>query len=485
MTTIDQRILIPASPETIWQYISDIAQNPIWQADSTSISFLSSRREGPGVRWRSSTASHREYVLETTAWYDGLGYEYIFVDGADFREAKGRIRLQEIPEGTVVQWTLTYELGGLTAGLRNTFRVRRKLEKIMVESLRTLWRVVNESRDRQQDYKSKSLIREALDYEARAQYKARHPSNAANESELAYEEQDEHALFKPAGQPPAKPVESILVTKIPEPPVEEEDTRPSAAVTEQEQTPPLASPEPEPGVEAPTVETEPPINQYEDALPIEPLREPDGPLEMPRVIPEVIEETPKPDLLVEAPPPISVDDDHARFKPPPVPIMDEPPATPEIEAEPATQLEITEPAQARPAETPAIEKPSEELSEVTDKSTEPPIPVTEEEVSPQPADDDQPSTRESEEQIPEARKSTQESAKVVTDEVSIWEIFGVPKPSETQEIASVKLEQALPEIEAQPAETVSKAAIAPPNLPGLIGFRVKMRRKKVRLQRYR
>ena len=480
MTTIDQRILIPASPETIWQYISDIEQNPSWQTDTSSISFLSSRRSGPGVRWRSSTANRREYVLETTAWYDGLGYEYMFVDGADFREAKGRIRLQEIPEGTVVQWTLTYELGGIAGGLRNALGLKRSQEKLMVESLRTLWRVVNENRDRNEDYRSKSLMRDALDYEARAQYKARHASSV---DELEQEDRDEHAIFKPATREPAEPT---LVAAIPEPPVEDDDTRPSIAIKKDDDEHPSqtevpevqaeleAEPTEDAGVEAPTLETEPPVNQSEDAVPIEPLHDVDMPVEMPPVEMKEAAEPAKPE---ESPPPVAMDENE-RFKPPPVPIMDEPPATPEVEAQdaPTRKLDAVETASE-------IAQADQEEAEAPTAEEEPPIPVVEE-TSPANEEEKPPAEPVTAEAAPEepaeeeAKKSTQESAKLDTDQVSIWEIFNVPRPSETQEIAAVKIEESLPEIEQAPVEPRI-------SLPGLVGLRVKMRRKKVKLRRYR
>src|SRR5690606_4554043 len=119
MTIIDERILISTASHVVWEIIGNINDNTKWQANCTSISFLTSLRSGPGVRWRYGLSDGHEYVVETTAWYDGLGYEYTFIDGAPFRTSKGTLRLQEIPEGTIVQWTLNYELGGVLSGLRN------------------------------------------------------------------------------------------------------------------------------------------------------------------------------------------------------------------------------------------------------------------------------------------------------------------------------------------------------------------------------
>jgi uncharacterized protein YndB with AHSA1/START domain len=120
MTTLDQRILIPVDPQAVWDRISNLAANPGWQTDCRSVSFLTSLRNGAGTRWRYASAGGHEYVVEITAWYDKLGYEYRFVAGAPFQENRGRIRLQEIPEGTVVQWTFSYERGGMLGGIRDS-----------------------------------------------------------------------------------------------------------------------------------------------------------------------------------------------------------------------------------------------------------------------------------------------------------------------------------------------------------------------------
>ncbi|MGQ9887419.1 MAG: SRPBCC family protein [Aggregatilineales bacterium] len=212
MAIIDQRILIPAAPEIVWACVSDIDNNVKWQVGCQSISYLSSRRSGPGARWRSTGPNRREQVMEITAWYDGLGYEYTVVDGFPFASAKGRLRLQEIPEGTIVQWTFTFEPKGIAGGLRSSLGARKRIENAMVESLRNLWRYVNQSGGAQRTHEAKSLMRDALDYEARVNYKPRHPS--------AFEERNVQR-----DQP---------TVVIPEPPVSEEDTRPHLALQSKE-----------------------------------------------------------------------------------------------------------------------------------------------------------------------------------------------------------------------------------------------------------
>ncbi|MBC7811883.1 MAG: SRPBCC family protein, partial [Burkholderiales bacterium] len=176
MKTLDQRILIPAPPGVVWAYISDISNNPTWQSDCQNVVFLSQRRTGPGVRWRYASNNGGEYVVETTAWYQGFGYEYTFIDGAPFKHSQGRIRLQEIAEGTVVQWTFMYDAGGPLGAFRDLLGLQRRLENEMVESLKTLWKRITKAGAAGPNFEAKSLMRDAPDAEQRSQYKPRYPT---------------------------------------------------------------------------------------------------------------------------------------------------------------------------------------------------------------------------------------------------------------------------------------------------------------------
>jgi len=80
MTTIDQRILIPASPDVVWAYISSIERNREWRVDHQDLAFITTFRKGQGTRWRYTNGSRQEYVAEITAWYERMGYEYHIVD---------------------------------------------------------------------------------------------------------------------------------------------------------------------------------------------------------------------------------------------------------------------------------------------------------------------------------------------------------------------------------------------------------------------
>ncbi|MBC8100528.1 MAG: SRPBCC family protein [Armatimonadetes bacterium] len=202
MNIIDHRILIPASQDKVWEHLSDITRNPKWQTDCKEVSVLTTMRAGSGTRWRVTTRGGRDQVCEITAWYDRLGYEYRIVDGSNFKANKGLLRLQEVPEGTIVQWTFSYELNGMFSGLQNTLGARRRIESEIVDSLRGLYRFVGKSLDNQL-HQPKSLMREAPDVEARAHYKPRHPSvldeKAATKLSLA--PQPVNLMTEPVAEP--------------------------------------------------------------------------------------------------------------------------------------------------------------------------------------------------------------------------------------------------------------------------------------------
>ena len=358
MNILDQRILIQdVSPQVVWAHISDIAQNPTWQVDCRSVSFLSTRRAGPGVRWRYTNDQGRECVVETTAWYEGLGYEYTFVDGAPFKTSRGRIRLQEIPEGTVVQWTFNYETAGMLGGVKNTVRLKRRLESTMVDSLKTLWRYIHQSNAGRATHEPKSLMRDAPDYEARVKYQPRHPS----------------VVMMEQGTPAV----------IPEPPLSEDDTRPRAPVVRDE--------------------------------PVDDVTEPDFLLDM--------SESPRRAATTETQPNLSAVDS-----------SDEPSAVHES----PVPLGETEPNSATEA---VIEQPA----------------VT---------------TRE-------------ELAKMDTSQISVFDVFGLPKPSETQEMKAVSISQEEATKTTQSAMLREEAATVELPYEGgkREGYRSLARRKLVKLRR--
>ncbi len=383
MTVIDHRILIPKSPETVWAYISDLTHNPNWQVDCRGVTVISTRRTGQGVRWRQATPSGREYIIEIAAWYEKLGYEYIFVDGAPFREAKGRIRLQEIAEGTIVQWTLTYEPGGVLGGLQNTLGLKRQFENAMIDSLRGLWKVIQSLPASEPARESKAILREGLDYEARAHYKPR---------------------FSSQKEPDAEAIAPAPL--IPEPAFSDEDTRPRKPVVV------------EPAAVAPSVLT-----------PVESSPVP----EVAAVISPVVSEKPLENLPA------------AKY------------ATQEAVAASTDEVQAVRATVEAGGIPVAVENPA-------------PITATQEKVP-----------------VTESRSGD-------TAEVSVFDLFGVPRPSQTQQLQAVKMETR-PVLSVEPViETLADAVEVPVVQPvsahptvtlsaGRVGMRLVMRRKRVRVRR--
>lgn len=282
MAIIDQRILIPAHQDVVWAYVSDLTNNAEWQADCRAVSFLSTKHTGTGTRWRSTTSQGRDSVMEITSWYNGLGYEYLYVDGGSFKKNQGRLRLQEIPEGTVVQWTFSFEGGG---GLFGGGRVTRQIDSDMAASLKALYKQIkNFTKDQNEAIVAKSLIREAPDVEARAAYKPRHPSALA---EGALSDVAEGAVLLPVeGEPATEPEDARLITAIDlhsEPPVSVDDTRPrepvSAVPEGDERFAPKPAPEAAQEVEPALMPGTPTALAYEFTAPEE--TEPDSAGEIP------------------------------------------------------------------------------------------------------------------------------------------------------------------------------------------------------------
>jgi uncharacterized membrane protein len=220
---IDHAIQIPVAPNHVWELISNPENNPKWFTDCQSIAFLNSIRRGIGMRWRYKDKNGREYVTEITAWYEGLGFEYTIVDGVSYTPNKGRIRLQEVAEGTVVQWTFSYELTGLLGGLRNSLGIKRTLDTTIVESLRNLYRLAKDQYKELDIKSSRSLMRDAPNVQERATYQPKHPSVL----------QEGKPKLTPTPAVSLPPVSSDALYARPalaEPPLADDDTRPNPSV---------------------------------------------------------------------------------------------------------------------------------------------------------------------------------------------------------------------------------------------------------------
>ncbi|NDJ63211.1 MAG: hypothetical protein GYB67_18975 [Chloroflexi bacterium] len=526
MNTIDKRIIIPAPPQVVWNYISDLERNPEWQIDCREVAFLTTRHEGPNTRWRYTTDRGRDYVVEAIHWYNTLGYEYTFVDGP-YKENSGRIRLQEIPEGTVVQWTFSYQMGGMLRRSNN-----RQLETVMSESLKMLWRQIKQITGGEEFADSKSLIREAPDVEARSQYKPRHPSAVsdrlrgapADEREYTFnsvsdfrtredDDQADEAMLPPepaapepitpepsaeqppiVGSPPAPP-EPIYA-----PPIME---APPADVTDAPPTPPYAPLDltEEPPMAVDDTRERPPVvaAQTPGPTPFEPVEEPDF---LDRLVDE-------PDFLAEIEAEAAAPSDSLPFDDllaaDDAPLIAEPPVA-QDDTRPRPAVVDVQPTASEPnVEEWDLPRPAPTLSE-SPADVAPAAPIPPPDASPPPPDALQPiapiAPAEAREVPPEPEATEAAPPSITaTDSASIWEVFGVPRPSETKETSPAEpVDQSTEALEASEELPTTSAIVRPPQaehsaaapdqsaapdqpMTGHMGLRALRRRRLVRVRR--
>ena len=223
MNEIDLEILIPASPEFIWRFMGDLSAIPQWYEEVVSVSFLSTQREGRGTRWRHSTVRGNDVIVEISAWYDRLGYEYRIVDGTTHSHNQGRIRLHEVTDGTLVRWTFQYELGGVLGGIRNTVRLKRSITNQIQDSLRNLHQLIMQEAGGISTHEAKASMQEAPDVHERSSYQPRHPS--------AFHEIADDAADADTSLSERLPLYYDLEIELePIPPVADTDTKPNPVV---------------------------------------------------------------------------------------------------------------------------------------------------------------------------------------------------------------------------------------------------------------
>ncbi|WP_162909344.1 SRPBCC family protein [Aggregatilinea lenta] len=184
MPLIDQRILIDAPADTVWSLLSDPSTLPRWHAGCKALSPLTTNPTGVGARWRCALPNGKDVIQQITAWVEGLGYEYSIVEGGSARSYQSRFRLQPGPDGTSVQWTVTYQPKGLLGWIRDRLKGRRETAEMMSASLRQLKREVDLLGVRlDEEARARFLIRERLNADQRAQYNPRFARPA--EAEIA------------------------------------------------------------------------------------------------------------------------------------------------------------------------------------------------------------------------------------------------------------------------------------------------------------
>lgn len=483
-TVIDHAIAIPALQEVVWQQLSAIHNNPLWQVDSEHVAFLTTHQNGRNTRWRSTMANGKECVIEITAWYEGLGYEYVIVDGVPYQDNRGRIRLQEVAEGTVVQWTFNYELSGALSGIRNSLRVRRQLDSDIVDSLRNLYSYIRSLSGEEEVDPSevKSLMRDAPDVEERAQYIPRHPTNIDDDPSISAVSPSADAsppMSDSIFQPPAAQQPSFT---IPEPPVADDDTQPN------------------PRIQTGSI---PPVP---DLPPVQPTEDPFAP-------PSRTDAQKRNTFEFQSPFAGQRDqDDHEPF---PFDFEDEP-----IESTANVAQSNTNPVAVQADTNSDISDGSDEepsLFEIAQSRLESEASSRQDAVlEPTPIAEPEPSVEELAEAAPEPIQPseaaltspdnpvdamrTQETPKLPEDgnikatdtaRMSVFEVFGLQKPSETQEMRQVELEAAqtiedqLNEDDSTSAFFKSQTPIIPDVEPisGRVGLRARQRQHNARVRR--
>jgi hypothetical protein len=139
---IDQRILIPAPVHLIWPLLADPHRQPQWRIDCQTVTILTPRQFGVGMCQRCTAPSGKQRIEEITHWFEGLGFEYRLLQNRRYKTWASTVRLQAVPDGTIMQWTAKYEVAGLWWRLMDRVYGRAQQEEDMAESLRNLRRLI-------------------------------------------------------------------------------------------------------------------------------------------------------------------------------------------------------------------------------------------------------------------------------------------------------------------------------------------------------
>jgi len=400
---IDQRILIDAPPDVVWQVISDQSQLVRWHAGYTSVSVLTTQQRGGGVRRRCTLASGKDVIEEISAWVESMGYEYRRVEGGPYKSYQGRLRLQLGPDGTSVQWTVNYTPRGVIGFVQDRLSGNRALAQMVTDSLRQLRREVDALGQRMNDEaRARAAIRGRLNADERAAYAAR--QTAASDGQDAE-----------SGEPPvrpAPPAEPSFVSEL----VAAEPAIDPMADTQPQDAPMTPT---EPALRAERETTEPPAPP---APAVDLASEAEIPLHQ-RVTPaHGIPSVQPSSSVVEHPAP------HEPAPPIPPPAEIKPPvpaAPPPSEIKPPAP-----PAQAEVDPYVRFRRPADATKELT---STPPDGVRPAELA-----------KEAAASLPEARPGLPPQTPITdTGEISIWEVFGLRRPSDQDADALDDLIQSL------------------------------------------
>lgn len=444
-TIIDHAINIPAPTQIVWALISNPEHFPRWQSDCQRVAFLTTQRRGKNTRLRCMGDSGKEYVMEISAWYEGLGYEYKIIDGGPYETNQGRLRLQEIAEGTVVQWTFSYSMAGVLGSLRN-MGVRRSAENQVIDSLRNLYRFVRDSAGENNIKVVKSMMQDAPDVDQRATYTPRHPSQY-NEDKLrqtgstARPVPVQRTSVRPIIDEPLpadddtqrnRPVTPAASSPVEMPPVRPTGTQPPVAPNYSR---PINAPEPRPA----TSPTRPPVDPQPPTILTRPTADPRPPTETRRDYSTTIPPVPQP----QQPAPT--------YKPEVRPAAYSP-----TEQYSSPSTETTERPDLPPVDTPRPPTPPAPLPrvDVNPMTTPPPVgmrpPAPPTNTTMPPTIAARPSTTSmppvtsdtgplTPRQEPPAAPPREKASITDTGRMSVFELFGLPKPSETQQMKAVDL----------------------------------------------
>ncbi|MAU11152.1 MAG: hypothetical protein CL607_15135 [Anaerolineaceae bacterium] len=439
--TIDHAILIPAYTKTVWQHLSNVEENPAWQADCERIAYLNSVRDQKGIRYRSFGRGNRESVVEITAWYPGLGYEYIIADGFAHPN-RGRIRLQEVAEGTVVQWTFSYETSGLVGGLSNSLSLKRRLNNEVIRNLQALYQYIGQVAEKPDSNLIKSTMRDAPDASDRANYQPKYPSALEDGEEYpsgrAYQTQEAPSVTpmadfdEPASTP--SPDEATDV-EAPQSDVmfmrpEERDSEPMSGGI-QIIEPPLSDMDTQPNPVVQDADIAPSAENVQQELPADYPATPETSIPAPPSAPTEEDKASTEQYVIPRPP----------FEPSDV-VEEEKRATDEHQATVDAPVDDEEDSATVPTRLDKLEARSKSASDVTA-----PTP------SPDSVSDD-------------------------TSQLSVFELFGLQKPSETQEMRAIQDAQlaALDELEAATEEVTYEPVDRGE------GIRIRLRKQSVKLK---
>ncbi|GAB4570540.1 MAG: hypothetical protein Kow0077_04870 [Anaerolineae bacterium] len=415
MTIIDHRVLVNASPEAIWALLGDLNATYRWYVNCTKSSILTTQQEGPGTRYRLEFSSGPDLVQEIRSWHRNLGFEYTVVDGP-FDQNRGRIRLQAIPEGTIVHWTLEYELKGLGAAVRNV-ALRRRLDTEIEKSLKRLKKMIEASGARMDEStRERVSLRPAPSAEERASI----AENAARTQQAMPRVEEAQPPTPPEPQPviidegdipPVPDGQPLVIDEgdlpplpITEPALDPEDTRPNPAATGDETLP--ARP-------AELADTLPDEESTASAAPDEEALLPESAAAEPDEIETIPEPLPPVDLEATQP----ADSEMLSASetiPAVVPVAED------LQVENEPDLAAEPEAEPQASTTP-------EGAENISPAEPPPEPATQEPVAPEPSVPPAP-----------ARHGSILEAEVQPIGPSIWEVFGMKPPSadESEEAAA-------------------------------------------------